>query len=827
MNILKEHCEEQLDMFSHRLQNIALTSDEMKDLEHYHEIQSRKLVQKQRKKANFNQNTNFSANSLLMPTRRTSNLETSGMDEVSTKLSQSNVVDISKTLSMEEIGVLSKGLNFCPTNNTINELELHKDLSEFSRRMRIRHFFADNNAPDTGTTPLRAQSTWTPEPEQAIELDLYLKTVTQEIISQSKTAKRPINITFSESRIISNLSCRNDIVIKEADKGGSIVIWPIDKYKHEAYRQLNNPEHYRKLDNDPTLPYTLTITNRLKSLLADELITLSEFKFLKPSNRTAGRFYLLPKIHKVPPTELYTANIPGRPIVSNNNTPTESLSTFLNHFLGDFPKTLPSFVQDTPHLLRIMEDINTKGTLPQNIILATLDVTALYTNIPIPDGLSSIKETLSKHNAQHSIEVYLSLLELVLTYNYFEFAENYYLQIHGTSMGTPFAPTYANIFMGSLETEFLSRCTDKPHTYLRYIDDIFIIWGHGQDSLDKFVTFLNSFHPTIKFTSESSTERINFLDTTIYIDNGTLKTTLYRKPFDKQQYLEYTSHHPRHCKQGIFKGQATRLRRICVENDDYIDRLNHLKETLSNRNHPTAALQKAYTNATKLDRAEVLKPRPKITRETTPLLTTKFSNALPNVNNILNKYYPILTSNQKLKKIFPDPPRVAYRRNTNFKDVLVHAKLRTKTNPTCGPCGRPRCSTCKHIQSTTTVKSTASDYLHKITSSFTCTSSNVIYCLECAACKKQYIGETGQQIHTRLNGHRADTKHNLPKAVASHFNEHGHIFDKARLYILQTNFRSPRERKYTESYLIHKFKCLHPTGINLARGNLESLKAVT
>ncbi|XP_072144339.1 uncharacterized protein [Dermacentor andersoni] len=399
--------------------------------------------------------------------------------------------------------------------------------------------------------------------------------------------------------------------------------------------------------------------------------------------------------------------------------------------------------------------------------------------------------------------------------------------MHCTSMGTPFAPTYVNIFMGILETDFLSRCTTKPHTYLRYLDDILIIWGHGQDSLDKYVAFLNSVHPTIKFTSESSTERINFLDTTIYIDNGKLKTTLYRKPFDKQQYLEYTSHHLRHCKQGIFKGQATRLRRICVENQDYIDILDHLKETLSNRNHPNSDLQTAYIAATKLDRAEVHKPRPRITRTTTTLLTTKFSNALPNVNNILSKYYPILTSNQKPKKIFPDPPRVTYRRNTNFKDVLVHAKLQTKRKLGTNPCGRPRCSTCKHIQSTTTVKSTASNYAHKVTSAFTCTSSNVVYCLECAACSKQYIGETGLQISTRLNGHRADTKHNLPKAVASHFNEHGHIFDKARLYILQTNFRSPLERKYTESYLIHRFSCLHPTGINLSRGNLESLKAVT
>lgn len=218
-----------------------------------------------------------------------------------TQIEQSNVVDISSTLSLEETRVLSKGLNFCPTNNTIDEFELHRDLTEFSRRMRIRHFFADNDGAETGTTTLRAQSTWTPEPEQAIELDLYLKAITTEIINQSKSSKKPRNMTYSESRIISNLKSREDIIIKEADKGGSIVIWPTQKYKHEAYRQLNNPEHYRKLDNDPTEQYTLTITNTLRSLLADELITPSEFKFLKPNNKAAGRFYLLPKFTKYHP----------------------------------------------------------------------------------------------------------------------------------------------------------------------------------------------------------------------------------------------------------------------------------------------------------------------------------------------------------------------------------------------------------------------------------------------------------------------------------------------------------------------------------------------
>lgn len=51
------------------------------------------------------------------------------------------------------------------------------------------------------------------------------------------------------------------------------------------------------------------------------------------------------------------------------------------------------------------------GTLQQEAILVTLDVTPLYNNILIPEGLASVELTLSRQSAQHCIEVYLTLLE--------------------------------------------------------------------------------------------------------------------------------------------------------------------------------------------------------------------------------------------------------------------------------------------------------------------------------------------------------------------------------------------------------------------------------
>ena len=71
---------------------------------------------------------------------------------------------------------------------------------------------------------------------------------------------------------------------------------------------------------------------------------------------------------------------------------------------------------------------------------------------------------------------------------------------------------YASISMNKVETEFLETQRDKPFWWVRYIDDIFFIWTHGQAKLKVFLEDLNKFHSILKFTSNSSQENVAFLD---------------------------------------------------------------------------------------------------------------------------------------------------------------------------------------------------------------------------------------------------------------------------------------------------------------------------
>ncbi len=73
-------------------------------------------------------------------------------------------------------------------------------------------------------------------------------------------------------------------------------------------------------------------------------------------------------------------------------------------------------------------------------------------------------------------------LKLVLELNAFQFNKRLFLQTKGTAMGTRVAPSSACLTMGDIEKKILTNATLKPYLWLRYIDDIFVIWTHDPDN---------------------------------------------------------------------------------------------------------------------------------------------------------------------------------------------------------------------------------------------------------------------------------------------------------------------------------------------------------
>ena len=111
---------------------------------------------------------------------------------------------------------------------------------------------------------------------------------------------------------------------------------------------------YTELTSDPTSDSQALVKKTVTNLIRNNQLPKSATSLFHPCPQISN-FYLLPKIHK--------ANNPGRPIVSSHSCPTVLISEFLDSVLSPLVSALPSFVQDTPHFLRLIQDFE----FPENL----------------------------------------------------------------------------------------------------------------------------------------------------------------------------------------------------------------------------------------------------------------------------------------------------------------------------------------------------------------------------------------------------------------------------------------------------------------------------
>ena len=328
-------------------------------------------------------------------------------------------------------------------------------------------------------------------------------------------------------------------------------------------------------------------------------------------------------------------------------------------------------------------------------------------------------------------------------------------------MGTDMAPSYTNLFKGKFEHEFLRTQTGLPLGWWRFIDDVFTIWTHGEERLQMFLRELNNHHTSIKFSSNWSTEEVLFLDARVYIKNGRVETDLYTKPTDKHQYLHTKSCHPRHCKISIPFSQALRLHRICSEQDNLVRRCQELKHYLMKRGYPEQLLDTDNHRAINIPREDCLLRGNRGRKEQCIPLVVTFHPSMNFLARTTRHHQITLRSSERLNAVFTLPLIIAFRRPKNFKDLLVHATLTLRANeiPVSFPCGANRCKTCPILRTTNVFVSKTTDERFTIKIHASCKTSNIVYLIECKRCGLQYVGESRQPLHRRMNGHRFDITH--------------------------------------------------------------------
>jgi len=427
-----------------------------------------------------------------------------------------------------------------------------------------------------------------------------------------------------ETNALENLVNNKKIVVKPADKNLGLCIVDTEWYNNEMLSQLKDRSTYHLIpdkNRESTLKkHSDHIKKELSRSWLKTYLANNEYKFLQDAaenlqHAQAPHIYLLIKMHKNP--------IAGRPIIPSLKSMTTDISKWLDWKLQPLAKKyLPTIVYSSQAIVQDLEHLK----FPSDCILATADISSLFTKIPTDQGIAAIRDFLSEANVEsHLIDTIAHFLRIVLENNLFYYKNTLYLQVQGTAMGTPVAPAYANIFVGWLETNLVNQLKMEKILlyYKRYIDDtLFVFANIDEPSLKVIKHRFNRLNSNIVFNFELSRTSVSFLDLFIFKgnrfhDQGIFDIRTHKKQMNLHLYVPFTSFQPIHQKLGLVKTELIRYIRNSSSRSDYIQTKIEFFEYLRLRGYPTWFLNRASKSAWYKDRSSYLYPQVKQDSEIT------------------------------------------------------------------------------------------------------------------------------------------------------------------------------------------------------------------
>ena len=122
------------------------------------------------------------------------------------------------------------------------------------------------------------------------------------------------------------------------------------------------------------------------------------------------------------------------------------------------------------------------------------------------------------------------------------------------------------------------------------------------------------------------------------------------------------------------------------------------------------------------------------------------------------------------------------------------------------------CEVCRFGRLTRRINDNETRNVYAITHRLTCSDTNVVYCVTCAACDLRYVGQTSRPLRRRIGEHLNDTKRQRSTPVSAHFNTCGLVN-----FTFTALERVPEERQRLakEAAWIERLHTLAPNGINV------------
>ena len=339
-------------------------------------------------------------------------------------------------------------------------------------------------------------------------------------------------------------------------------------------------------------------------------------------------------------------------------------------------------------------------------------------------------------------------------------------------MGSPLGPILADIFLGHLENTVLKRQISKTVVYLRYMDDIFVIFNSRSNSRTTLQEF-NRAHVNIKFTSEhENKDMLPFLDVGLKrLECGRIQRSIYHKPTWTPQYLHYSSFTPFEYKLATIKTIFSRIDNIVSEELVQMEYRKAIEDLKSN-----AYPEKLITST-----------RRKLTQPAVPAA------------------------------IGPEKKRIYL--NIPYKGDSMCNNLQTRVRAAVNRTYYAAKLCVIYSTNRLTIPS-VKDRLPKMST------SNVIYRFVCD-CGQSYFGRTTRQLCIRAREHlpkwaergeQRDTS--SQSAITQHISTTGHVNEATRAFNVMIKPKQPWLLSIYEAVVINKFKPTLCKQLNFVRALL-------
>ena len=175
--------------------------------------------------------------------------------------------------------------------------------------------------------------------------------------------------------------------------------------------------------------------------------------------------------------------------------------------------------------------------------------------------------------------------------------------------------------------------------------------------LEDYIAFVSNFYPALQFTHTISETELPLLDINLRTSGDIIRTSIHYKATDTHSFLHEDSSHPRHCKESLPYSQLLRLRRICSDQADFLDKAQEMASFFERRGYSAQTLKHDLEKMNNLSQSDALsKGNSTVEKMSRIPLVLTYHPLNTQVQQIPLDNFKVIADDPATSLIFPLPP---------------------------------------------------------------------------------------------------------------------------------------------------------------------------